>query len=194
MRALTWAGDAEAANHYITMHKAELTQRAAAVRATAKAAGKHRLSEVFPVLNREWLSWLEDSQATFNDLLRNAGQARARINHRVHAEDASLPSAHRLYPKTTHPPSCDWLRKVAQCRQGWFCLSSQGLLLAPFFCATLTGESLVVCLRQVGENRFQLDCHDIEELFQPVQVIVDSIGDDAPGPIVVDKLDLQIVE
>ena len=92
MRSLVHIGNDEEAQQFVDENKDRFKQAAAAIRATALAIDGNHLSEIFPVLNREWLSWLEHSPH-FADLLNTAGPERTSVNHRVHADDAAFPPA-----------------------------------------------------------------------------------------------------
>ena len=53
---------------------------------------------------------------------------------------------------------------------------------------------MAVVLRPAGENRFELDCRDLDGLIEPVQSIVGAVARGASGPVVVHRLDMMLVQ
>ncbi|CAK0850229.1 unnamed protein product [Prorocentrum cordatum] len=199
-RSLLHPGSDEEARRFVAENKCRFKQVAAAIRPTALAIDGNHLSEIFPALNRGWLSWLGNSPR-FADLPNAAGPKRSSVNHRVHVGDAAHPPAPSWASLSWGggPAGPDWLRKLGQCHCGWLSLSCGERRLGElFFCATLRGVSAVATLRappwDEDLNRFELDCSDPAQISQPILEPLGPAVARATGPIVVDRLGAVFVE
>jgi len=199
MKALVAPGDAAAADEFVREHKDELIKCSSNIRKEALSPSTVSLSSTFPILNKEWLTWLGDHDQAYRDHVKGSGLARAPLNHRLYVEDASLPPDPRLNPVASLPSSTEWQKKIQQCRQGWFCLvehlgsppvMSLGL---PFYGVTLHGQTLAVLLQKIGENQFRLDLHSVADSVRPLDALLGQMELHMEGRISVDALEMTLV-
>ena len=194
LRKLAHACERAGREQYILESKEELIETASAIRAGEQPTTEGVKTEAFPILNREWLAWLDNHGPEFRDRLKNASTLRSHVNHRINADGAALLAAPRLYPRAQAPELQELAQNIQQCRQDWFALSADGGILPPFFCATLRGQSMAVALQQSGQNLYRLVAEDIDIWFQPLGDVVGQMVWRLGGPTCVDQVALTLVQ
>lgn len=187
-------GNPEALKKYREEHGEELRARAKEVRQTAQkmlvASKDSGLG--LPLSNASWLRWLEEHESDFRQCMRTATQTRRCLSHRLHPQAEAFPAACRVGPAVAPQQTPLWVKKLVQCKSGWFCLEGTGLKVVFFACA-LRGEAWALLLQRLQGQRFQLDIsQNLGSAYAPVQVCVGKLCGPVANEAPVYQLDLKV--
>ena len=146
-------GDADALRALHEENKECLKADAKAIREKAQQLEQEGVSQGMPTTNKEWLDWLGENEATFQDLMGTATKQRRSLSQRLVPQVGGLPEAQLFGPKVrVEMPA--WTQKLRQAGSGFVALK-----LGPFvadkmvaFSSSCTDEVWVALL--VGESRF----------------------------------------
>ena len=115
-------GDADALEAYLETNREELKAEAARLRDQAKCGSRETNKNSVPYSNCDWLTYLDQHEGQFRELLRTASKARQLLNRRIVPEKA-LVAAPRMQPRIACTESPEWELKLLQVQPSFVSLS-----------------------------------------------------------------------
>ncbi len=165
-------GDMDALAAYVAENNDALEAEAAALRGGAAAAQRAWDPERMPMLNKEWLSWLDENSSLFAGLLREATARRRNVSHRLSGGPDSSQALPRIFPHTPKVPATQWAEKLMQGRKGWFALGAGAEVRVVMFFCGLGRQGYGHVLQKEGAKvySFDLNCSG-GEMFKPLHCL-----------------------
>ena len=194
--AFAHKGNMDSLRNYHMRNKDTLAEEARSIRAQAR---EHYASiscaGSLPRTNADWMSWLQQNEAMFRELLRSATSTRRSLSERIVPPTDDMPLSEPLRPNVAAPnstPVALWQKKLLQQKSGWFCIRHEGGK-SFFFYIGLRGQGWALELSVVAPGKLELVVPvDVHMKWRPVSQLSLCMQCSIPDDVAVFVLDVRI--